>query len=442
MKTSFNYLRLTVLMIAFVVFFASGCTQLEGGARIENVTNAHESFFGLLPAKGDSQTNYVFVIHGMGSTKEDYNDKLLEKLELRGWTRTSRGKYIDTVLPSAYKVRGEGLNCGSNDAPPCTYRSFGGFKVDRYSKTSPIEEKLVVYTYFWNDSLNQLQSQYLNTDLQLETGAWINTSLKKDLIDSGFSDATAYLGDAGKLVRKGIEGTLCNMLKDAAGVVSKNGHSCQLSEIMVSDIEKYKDVQFNFLSYSLGSRMLYDVLSDIPEKGKPQIANSIFAARTKNFFMAANQLPLIGLGRVKVPADDDTMPNIMPKTTTSEYAPPAECVSGFFSMARCMRSPPSTDYKGEMLVDSLEVLPGNLEVIAFHDPADLLGYKASGGIIKSSKTTTFIEVNHRNTPVILWLLAWPSSAHAKELERNDSLELILCGGTADHEGYLKANICR
>jgi hypothetical protein len=64
-------------------------------------------------------------------------------------------------------------------------------------------------------------------------------------------------------------------------------------------------VQFAFVTHSLGSRMLYDVLAPRQEDGTvspaaPGTARAALQQKTDVVYMAANQLPLLALGQLQV----------------------------------------------------------------------------------------------------------------------------------------------
>lgn len=439
----------SVACLVTCAMIGAGCTHLSGGARIEDpASGTPTSFSGVVPADRDgnerANTRYVFVIHGMGDTNRDYTKCLLKSIEQHGYRREKEGTFVEVALPEPYRVRGEALECnGAETIPPCTFTSFGEYRIDRFQKnTGGSDQTVVVFTYFWNDSMAALQAAFLARDRGSSTGALLNTKIKKAIIDDGFGDATAYLGEAGRLARLGIEGTLCSMLKDAADPSSHDGKACQFSQLTENVLAHSRQAEYSFLSFSLGSRMLYDVLSGMRESSyqanaQPPKALLRFVARTRNFFMAANQMPLLGVGRVSV-MEQSAAKGSMYSTDTVL----TDCDGGFFGLVGCARSRKTAgllDAKSALAGE--DILSGDLQVIAFHDPGDLLGFRASGGMHATSGIK-FIEVTHRNTPVILWLLAWPGSAHATELERDDSRALILCGGLADANGKLRAEICR
>jgi hypothetical protein len=425
------------VLCAWLLLLVSGCTRLAGGARLDDPgIGTPREFPGMLPADvppdASPRTHYLFVIHGMATADPDYSRPLLEAIEKQGYAWNVKGGYVPVALLHPLHVSGEALNCqDAQDSPPCTYNTFGRVKVDRLERQGAAHAAVVVFTYFWHDYMALLKTAFLGKDRSADTGALINTKIKRELMDDGFGDATGYLG-ARTLVRQGIEGALSAMLVDASGSLDTNTGTSrwQLSELDDEQISRVAKMDYSFLSFSLGSRMLYDALSDFDTESEA-VSNLIFAARTKSFFMAANQMPLLGLGEMTV--TDQRHEAVSVFSTMGE-----NCSVGFFALAACLREQKSGPIP--QLLPPGFVLSANLEVVAFHDPADLLGFRATGGLL-DPKGTRFVEVRHRNTPVILFLLAWPPSAHATELEHDDSLLLILCGGTANANGRLQASRC-
>jgi len=429
----------------------SGCTHLAGGAHIERSLPASaDTFSGLLPSKSDGELaqglHYIFVIHGMGATSRNYAQPLLDAIVNQGFVSSSEGSFVQVGLPRPVHVTGEAFECAAGTtSPPCTFTTFGQYRVDRFVHQQHADVKVVVVTYFWDEAMAELQDPFLRVDRQTGAGAAINTALKHNLIDDGFGDATAYLGAAGDLARLGISGALCVMLRDASDPIQTptDGISnCQLEGLTTQQIFPSARVDYAFLSFSLGSRMLYDVLSGMKNEAAHseaalESALARFATRTRNFFMAANQMPLLGVGRVTI--TEMGSGSRQPTFSTDSFLP--SCPGGFFSFAGCLRSRSDRRPLTSVLLDAKAgALTEGLQVIAFHDPADLLGFRASAGI-QNPGSTEFIEVSHRNTPVILGLLAWPPAAHATELVHADSRMLILCGGQANHQHVLKAKQC-
>lgn len=90
--------------------------------------------------------------------------------------------------------------------------------------------------------------------------------------------------------------------------------------------------------------------------------------------------------------------------------------------------------------------PSKLNIYAFRDPNDALGYKATAHTRGKDKPGAYeninvFEIQHRNAREYVFLFAWPEAAHAKEDDRNQSLALIWCGGVADENGVLDEKRC-
>jgi len=384
----------------------------------------------------------------MGATEEGYSRPLIDAITALGY-RHSPGVWRDVPLSTPYRVDGDALTCSAGDKdPPCQYATFGKYRFDRFEGgANGDKRKVVVVTYFWEASMAALQKPFLARDLEDKGSAAINTSLKHNVIDLGFGDATAYLGEGGQLVRQGVEGAICAMLKDAAGHApppGDGGSLCRFAELTEGDTAAFQAIDYSFVSFSLGSRMLFDVLSgDQVQPGAGSTPGETtarvgLAVRTRNFFMLANQMPLLGIGRVSLtPAKD-------PASATSDQGPsfvpgvsdvPRGCGDDFFSRAGCRRGRNATSD-----ITGVTPIADGLEVIAFHDPEDLLGFRASGGMADQG-TTRFIEVRNRNAAVWLGLFANPAAAHAAELRHTTSRNLILCGASSDARGKLKPSAC-
>jgi hypothetical protein len=204
------------------------------------------------------------------------------------------------------------------------------------------------------------------------------------------------------------------------------------------------DARISFISHSLGSRMLFDVLEWEPTTTDPQAGKvagpreGLIATRqvTDSFFMAANQLPLLGVGRITAirHKSEDALTAESPRSYETQSC--SEGLPAFLTVS-CEAQP---------------VIPfRNLDVVGFFDPGDLLGYSLEGGRSDEQQPADirFISILHRNTWQIAWKGSLPHLAHDQELAldsrkrfRNpNAVALILCGGTANVRGELKPGDC-
>ncbi|MDP3748514.1 MAG: hypothetical protein Q8Q88_15855 [Phenylobacterium sp.] len=430
----------------------AGCTAMSGGARLEPAPHQVQAFGGVLRGVNETQDEparrrFIFNIHGMGPTSADYNKPLWEHLVRAGYARDNQGAWTPAPLgEGAYRLRGEGFKCSPTpDArhdPPCAYRTFGKYRVDVFSRSKgSVREEVYVYTYFWEADLWALQAPYLTGDLQepiLPRQGIGNGLLKRYVMDHGFSDAVAYLGPGGNLVREGVRGAVCVMMKHAMKARGASeppppdplgGSHCL--EVLGDGFEVPIDVEFSFISHSLGSRMLLDALAPYttPTAGavgarsvKSDISLQKLADRTRTFFMAANQVPLLGIGRVEL-------------ISTTSPPPPGASEGRSFLDFKLGKAPREKAAVSPIL---------ELDVVAFWDPGDLLGFKVDGGMAQrefEGPGVTYTTVAHRNTPQWAFLFSWPSAAHDREMETASAYRLILCGGDVGASGRLKPRPC-
>jgi hypothetical protein len=367
----------------------------------------------------------------MGLTKRcDFTTPLLKALEDRGYRRTAEpSTWIPAATRRDWHVRGEALACRGDDAdePPCLYKSFGDYRFDRLRGDGG--DQVVVVSYYWHLDLWRAQYPFLHDDFQQDPG-FISGPLKHETVGGGLGDAAAYLGDLGIPLREGMATAICAMLQDAADLQSRGSSGLETCLAEGEGSRIAPKVQFGFVSHSLGSRILFDVLTDgwgvagpaERRRASQREAYETLAAQTTSFFMAANQLPLLGPGLVSVTAQPPIPPTALPEHCAN--------LPSFLALRCVLKS--SGDQR--LVRDSM------LDVVAFHDPGDLLGYRVSGGMAAAPSGVRFLTVEHRNTPQILWAGSWPLSAHDRELERQTSIGLILCGGV-EARGTLRPRVC-
>lgn len=426
----------------------SGCTAMSGPAYIDDSPSAMhktQSFPGLLPAAGDphSRRRYIFQIHGIQALNNGWAEELFKAIVAKGYIRTDQAP-VAALLKDSMVVSGRGLTCSKSatDPPaPCVFDHFGEYWKTVFFNPKTADQ-VTVFSYRWRDDVWAITGKYLAADRAANTiPSWppttrksqINAGLKATLLDNGISDAAGYLSPLHDLAREGIESALCAMYADALSppgnaVSAPYGKGCLMALSTLTSSSNGNAVEFNFLSHSLGSRMLYDVLSSEapPEDDSPVTARAVIAKRTRTFFMAANQLPLLATAGITVG----------PAAETRAAVADIPGQRGFFSQRPARRD-------GEAVpVASGSVITLPLTIVAFQDPDDLLGYKASDAVIADPQDdVSFVDIVHRNTPQILFVLARPDLAHDHELVEPNSLKMILCGAKAKDGHRLTANDC-
>ena len=429
----------------------SACTALAGPARIDGFTGtAPAGFPGLLPS-GMHQTTYIFQIHGIDTPDPNYGEDLLGQIPNFGYTRTAIAGPVNldnarngqvwnpAILTTPVLVTGQ-------DLTPTPFDHFGYYRKDVFNDAAT-GNRIVVFTYFWRSDLWSIDGQYLNADIASNQVPWPSTEkssldeyIKTGLMDNGLSDVAAYLGALGPLEREGTESAVCAMFADAIGTPQARREA--LGKNCLARIEKHNTIpqgkiQFDFLSHSLGSRMLFDVLSpydpDAQQDANARLARSFIADNTRVFFMAANQLPILAIGQVVVSASG-------PRSQTGQAGSGAP--QSFFDLrSHANRALAPAAMRAQMLAPSFP----KLSVVAFQDPDDLLGFKASDGLAGGDHAgddgLDVIDVLHRNADQWFFLFVNPTKAHNKEMEQVNSRQMILCGATIHADGSMTANPC-
>lgn len=409
----------------------AACTSLRGATWAENGA-PNGTFKGVLP-DGQSGKTFIFTIHGMGATEDNYSNNLLTLIG-RQYSPTKAVGYRPVAFDGGYQVSGEGLACSAAGGV-CSVNSFGKYKIDRFQRG---KSEVIVYTYFWNDSMWSFQEPYIKSDIARPRSVF-NGQLKADTIDQGFTDAVAYLGELREPLRHGLEGAICAMLDEARNATPP---PTTFKAHCLDDPERAAlgEAHFNFISHSLGSRMLFDVLNPIesvsPETDQRNATRAALAERTDTFFMAANQLPFLAIGQVSVQSVSGS------RQSEAAAAPARSALASGPTMATTLPSDACANLPGFFRLrcfSGSRLLEGPMDVVAFLDPDDLLGFQASSAMVSSNSNVRIIDIVHRNTPQILWAFADPRKAHDKELDEPKSQKLILCGGEISGKKVLVSN---
>lgn len=398
----------------------SGCvTQPAGTAVVETGQPGQLAFEGLLAPEPVGTVRHIFVTHGMGPTQDDFANIVLSRLTKEAgftikesWSK--EGDWIPIRLPEAVQVEGEALRCEPHQSlPPCAYAAFGGLKVDKLTDANG--NVVFVYRYFWDRDLRLIEEPFIANDNQVERSKIIG-GLKLNLINYGFTDAAAYLGPLGGLLRTSAEGAICTMMKHASGAVLTRDEvgPCSFADLDPAIVPP--SAKFSFISQSLGSRLLFDTLTPAYNRlggctAAETAAKRSVLTKTDSFFMLANQLPLLALGQVAV------RPAAQPHFSSCDPG-----LSGFVEAAR-----PTGDANGQ----EWPTLPP-LQIVSFQDPEDLLGFRFTNQLANADNgRLRVVQVSHRNTSVRgifgSRLGSNPKVAHATELSQNSAAKLIFCG---------------
>lgn len=173
---------------------------------------------------------------------------------------------------------------------------------------------ITVYRFFWDDSMwDAYQARHLGYDdpvpiahgIKKHTPGQedidvlrtpINAHLKNQLVTYGLSDAALYLGPVGASMREGVRGALCAA---ALGLPLSRSTVREAGALCHEPVNQQQPLAV--MAHSLGSRIVFDVLHTDVHPDLAALLPAAVSNREIEVYMLANQLPLIGLGRMGQP---------------------------------------------------------------------------------------------------------------------------------------------
>jgi hypothetical protein len=263
-----------------------------------------------------------------------------------------------------------------------------------------------MYALTWSAATTEWKTKKFATDEEYGRYRLIGDRLlKKDLMDSRFSDAVLYAGEYRKYMQYPVVESVSYILQDDFGP---------------------KD-ELAMITESLGSYMTYDTLLRMSngyrflhDKDYVQDAQR-FIGHTNTVYMLANQIPLLELSDVNNPPSEKNPEARMNGRT------PLESESQLlkqFARVRAAQRPK----RG---------VPLDLNLVAFSDPNDLLSYPISeADVVTRGHASENTHVSYSNVTYSLahwslfWLVVDPIKAHTGHAASNGVLNLIVHGHNA------------
>ncbi len=320
---------------------------------LASVQNNDGSFLGLeyladpIPEKLKNRVNIVYL-HGIGWT-EDRNAQALGSDFLQGIANAYK---LDEAKELDFSRCGESpLRPGISPKPFIHIKSSSPRYYDTAIRGSQIKLneiacldkqvltiddnlEFVLYRVFWDTIFwNEVQFAHVGQDDHQGSSMEIaglrrkyNRILKDDLVNYGFSDAVMYLGPAGVEIRNAVSGAMCAAALDAAGIEFKTlGSSVTHDTVCRQASHNNLSVnQFAFVSESLGSKIIYDVMTDALTDGVETIHDDMI--RGSETYMLANQLALLSLSdlslELKTPIEltsDKDRPKIIAMSELNDF---------------------------------------------------------------------------------------------------------------------------
>ncbi len=214
--------------------------------------------------------------------------------------------------------------------------------------------------------------------------AHFNGKLKDMMLNDCLSDAMIYEGQSHSVIQQAVVDTL-------AGVLEKSEANGAAGPLVV-------------VAESLGSKMLFDALSAMMQPEAPARLRELgqhAARRLALVFMAANQLPILGLAEQQA--------------TVAQAAPakPMDALQRFLALRRAGAAPRSESM-------------AKLAVVAFSDPNDLLTYRLLPSRY-AGPDVAVADVLVSNAASWVGMLEDPFAAHLDYLQNKDVGGMIACG---------------
>ena len=275
----------------------------------------------VIPGKLKSRVNIVYV-HGIGWTENPDADQLAG--DFLSGIATAYGRDVkDQIIKTSCGKENPKTGKISphvyikNPTPHVMETAIAGstLELDKLvcmdKQVLEVDPSLefVLYRVFWDDIFwNSLQFPHVGQDDDQGSSKDIarlrrkyNRRLKDELINFGISDAVMYLGAAGDDIRMAIKGALCSASLDAAGYdFQRQGQDITFENICnLATNTSTRSNQFAFVTESLGSKIMYDVLRDAMTDGKDTAIDDML--RGSETYMLANQIPLLSLSDLDKP---------------------------------------------------------------------------------------------------------------------------------------------
>jgi len=241
--------------------------------------------------------------------------------------------------------------------------------------------------------------------------ATLNLTLKGNLLNDCLSDAVIYAGTRGTEIQSALEDAICVALD---GTI--NSRKCQFPVTYAHD-----DRRIIIVTESLGSRIVFDAITDLEKEAKRGGPKSLAAfdaavSPITQIFMLANQLPLLAVARGS--------PTSAAQGQVLDTNPTASMVSALKVLSEARK-------RHRTAVDVSAIEP-SIDVIAFTDPNDLLSYRIPPGVNAIlGPDAAVINVITSNDGALFGIVENPLTAHTTYDQNKDVRRLLFGGSTRE-----------
>lgn len=323
-------MKIIYIMLCTLLFGCSTSDKVLRIRSIETITNPsidkeqNGTVIGLKALTDNAMNTNIVLIHGMGWTQESSDEKkfgedlinaILDKYP-RAQRVSSGGCSISSLDGRSSSDNNNGLkiyssneNLFSTDDPKLSIKPGMLGCLDRVSIKLEQGKTITVYRFLWDDAMwDRFEWRQIGYDDRLPSNtaftgydnldklrATYNAKFKNAIVTYGFADASLYMGPVGSALREGVQGAICVAISNSfdsakAKIQVRANELCSAQPTSKSPLL--------LMSHSLGSRLAFDTLTtDLSETLSKQIEAGT-SNNTIELHMLANQLPLIGLGRM------------------------------------------------------------------------------------------------------------------------------------------------
>ena len=256
--------------------------------------------------------------------------------------------------------------------------------------------------------------------------ASINAALKEELMDRCLVYAVVYLGQAGDPIRNGMRQALCDVFDGRFQPAATPGDAETRAGCSIANPRGGPIV---IATESLGSMITFNALSDISSGGAD--IQDVFATRLHAIYLLANQIPPLdqAFSHGAVPALAETEGGFRDLSAETDRS-----TLGFLRQL-------GTDQRTR--IERFERTPvlsrdfgdGQIDLVVFVDPNDILGYRlnlkeiaADANLDAYNATNVVIS----KTGALLGVVADPREAHSIAEQNDPTIDWMMTG----HNGKL------
>jgi hypothetical protein len=261
-----------------------------------------------------------------------------------------------------------------------------------------------------------------------------NRWLKTEIMEWGLADATIATSAYRAILRQAVQEMLAMSLHEALARSHLDDPTDTDAQHELKRIEDSHMTRFAFISESLGSYVIHDALTasllassaaapapDAEKTTAPSlqaVATVVVVCGASQVHMFANQLALLRLSELRVVrARGDA------ETASAQGGVVDDKVPGrshFFRGCPTPEGPKPTSAAGQF---------GAEQVVAYHEPNDLLTYYTSDrpGLVGPDNKNTINVVVPYTTKWVYFLLADPSKAHTDQPQQPAIMDMVVCG---------------